>query len=140
MQLVNMRDGSVSISNRVVVCTQLLIVHTTSTFQVSSVQFAGWLNQRFKKRGKHFLLVVPSLEYRTVENALCGNDSPVKKRCEPQAPGQSELLSLFFTGESFPQRAFSTVRYSKFGTTSRKCLHRFLKRWLCQSANCTEET
>ena len=69
-----------------------LNVYTISTFQVSSVQLADWHNQQFKMRGKHFLLVVPNLEYRTVENALCGNDSPVKKRREPQAPGQSELL------------------------------------------------
>ena len=65
---------------------------TVSTFQVSSVQFADCHNQRFKKRGKHFLLVVLNLEYRTVENVFCRNDSPVKKRREPQAPGQSELL------------------------------------------------
>ena len=57
-----------------------------------NVQFVDICNQRFKKRGKHFLLVVPNLEYLTAENVLCVNDSPVKKRREPQAPGQSELL------------------------------------------------
>ena len=115
------------------------------------LQFADAYSPRFTKRGKHFLLVVPNLEYRTVENALRGNDSPVKKRREPQAPGQFALLSsslcpgacgsrLFFTGESFPQRVFSTVRYSKFATTSRMCFPRFLKCWLCQSENCTDGT
>ena len=92
-----------------------------TTFQVSSVQFADRLNQRFKKRGKHFLLAVPNLEYRTVENALCGNDPPVKKRSEPQAHGQSELL-----------------RYNRRLSDQQSVT--FLKRRLCQSANCTDET